>query len=781
VNSFLSGVENRWHRLQGHASFRAAALYIGASWVLLQGIALFGASLHALRVIAVVLVLGLVAVITLARSAEQHAAQAEIAATVTRRPAWSDRLLTLVRGHRWAVVALALVILGTVGWWLRPRLFAHTVVPGADVIAVLPFTTTGASATDLGEGMVDLLSTSLDHVGGIRTLDPRLVVRRWRDRARERAVDLNEALALGRELNAGSVLVGSAVAAGRAVKLTATLHAVDGTRLARAAVTGSADSIFTLVDALAVDLLRDIWRSREPLPSVHLSEVTTSSLAGIRAYLPGVKYYRTSQWDSAQKYLDIAVREDSAFALALALLGDTYGWTQGLGSTDERRFTGAAARHANRLPERQRLLIVGRSLHSHGDIAAIDSLRLYTQRYPEDVIGWYYYADALYHSLALRAPSWPEAVAPFSRVVQMDSSLTPALDHPLDVAVLLTHDRPLYDRVFPVFSRFGAPLEVARYRQFGIIAFARLDSSLSAFGSAMRSASPTRNTDVTYPVWSLTNRAIHAVDTDGSALAAGADSLWNTTRLNHLPATENKAVRLGNAAYLWLAAGQPSRAKEAIDSLLVQNAPWAELVLSHAAATGIATPQLVAAATQRMHDPPPSADAVFSRAAILMSRGDYNGARKLASTTFPHDTLARYPYLPGLMEAINAWAVIAKGDTASGIPLLRQALNHAGYAPRGLRLLQPVLFALAVALTRRADTREEGLRRLAYFETVVASYAAPAELARADAMEAAGDRAGAATAYANVLRLWKYADPSLQPRVAAARQKLERLTREAQR
>jgi hypothetical protein len=51
-------------------------------------------------------------------------------------------------------------------------------------------------------------------------------------------------------------------------------------------------------------------------------------------------------------------------------------------------------------------------------------------------------------------------------------------------------------------------------------------------------------------------------------------------------------------------------------------------------------------------------------------------------------------------------------------------------------------------------------------------------MALAGSLEADGDRAGAAEAYAHVVRLWKNADPHLQPVVRQARDALARLTGE---
>ena len=54
--------------------------------------------------------------------------------------------------------------------------------------------------------MVDLLSANLNGVGGIRTVDSRRVISTWTKRGGESGFGLDGALAVAREVDAGSVL-----------------------------------------------------------------------------------------------------------------------------------------------------------------------------------------------------------------------------------------------------------------------------------------------------------------------------------------------------------------------------------------------------------------------------------------------------------------------------------------------------------------------------------------------------------------------------------------------
>ncbi len=99
--------------------------------------------------------------------------------------------------------AFATALVVTTAWWLRPTTLQSVVAPDAEVIAVAPFSTSGPAVQFLSEGMVDLLSTNLDAVGGIRTIDPRTVLHQWRERSRGGPLDLEASLAVGRSLDAG--------------------------------------------------------------------------------------------------------------------------------------------------------------------------------------------------------------------------------------------------------------------------------------------------------------------------------------------------------------------------------------------------------------------------------------------------------------------------------------------------------------------------------------------------------------------------------------------------
>nr|MBA3659792.1 protein kinase [Gemmatimonadales bacterium] len=367
------------------------------------------------------------------------------------------------RRAAWLIFAGLTLVVGLAAFLLGRRASGSAVARGAETMAVVPFTSAGQGLELMGEGMVDLLSTNLNAVGGIRTVDPRTVLARWRAHAGKDPAGLDAALAVARDVGAGSVLMGSVVAAGGAVRISAELHSVRGDELARARVDGPADSVLPLVDRLSVAVLRDIWRSREPVPSLQVSSITSSSLDAIRAFLRGEQFYRRGDWDSAIVAYGRATELDSTFALASFRLATAYGWLGGLGAPGYRAASEAGFRHASRLPPRDRQLMNGFQLFSAGNPAAIDSLRRYTADHPEDAQGWYLLGEALFHSWPVTAPTPDSVNAAFNRVLRLDSTLTPALVHPIELA-LANRDHPAFERYVGLLgTRASADLaELAR-------------------------------------------------------------------------------------------------------------------------------------------------------------------------------------------------------------------------------------------------------------------------------------------------------------------------------
>ncbi|MDX1579940.1 MAG: tetratricopeptide repeat protein, partial [Gemmatimonadota bacterium] len=131
------------------------------------------------------------------------------------------------------------------------------------------------------------------------------------------------------------------------------------------------------------------------LSSVDIERATTSSVEALRAFLEGEVDYRRARFRDAIAHFNDAVEIDPAFPLALYRLGLAHSW-EGRPELG-REFAERALAHADRLPDREALLLEGFHRLADRDDAAIQTLEEYTRRYPDDVEGWHLLGDAYYH------------------------------------------------------------------------------------------------------------------------------------------------------------------------------------------------------------------------------------------------------------------------------------------------------------------------------------------------------------------------------------------------
>jgi tetratricopeptide (TPR) repeat protein len=658
--------------------------------------------------------------------------------------------------------AVALLAAALAGGWFARRPSLHRVAPAAETLAVLPFQTSGPGVEFLSEGMMDLLATNLRGVAGIHTVDPRAVLRSWGSANGTGSDDLTRAIAVGRDLNAGSVVLGNAVSTGGKVRVAADLYTVDGERIGRAQVDGPADSVLSVVDRLSVALLRDIWRSKEPIPHLRLASLTSDSIEALRSYLQGERYYRQLKWDSALTAYTAATESDSSFALAHLRRAEVLGWTGGYGSKEAHEAFAAAIRFADRLPPRDRRLLVGSRLFDEGKPAAIDSVRAFVKTYPDDVEGWYLLGESMFHIQPYR-PSPPESVtAVFDSVLRWDSTLFPALIHPLDLA-LTYRNRAQFNRYFPSFQHSAPPANV----------------------SALRTAAATiwgpRPTDQAL-LAALKEQASWVVDAALSSYQnpnATSDSVLQLfSRMQDVsPRTPTLLARALSARANGLAGvGRWSEALVLLDSLKAIDPGKANGGKAWAVALGLAPASYNPVLDSVVKAVPPGPETVYAGAMLHLIRGQpAEGRRMLGRELDSRDSASIPETIRGLMLAADGWAELLEGDSLAGIRRMRSGLdlsaapNEESAFPR---------FQYALALAGRQETRTDGIRWLRYGFEMLPLYKPLTLLALGHTYEAVGQRDSAVVYYTRFLRLWDKADPELQGRVQEARAALQELSGE---
>ncbi|MGD8867480.1 MAG: hypothetical protein PVI01_07610, partial [Gemmatimonadales bacterium] len=340
-----------WSRVKQAQIVQVLVVYAGASWLVLEIASVFidefGLPGWFFQATILLLLIGLV---TLGTTAWVQMRAAESKTPESVRPPWEVDLVdikeTVARGRlprlTWGRTALVGVmafclLFGFAGLFVLfnpPTGSSGTPAPSESVapgVAVLPFRAVGPEMDFWREGIIDLLVPDLDGVAGLRAVDPRNVMSRWRRAFGEaaEAPDRDAALAVADEAGASFAVIGSAVAlGGGAVRLAAEVFDT-GSResLGRAQVEGVADSILSLVDDLSVEILRTrVLPEGTDIPQLDLRSVTSRSLPAIRAYLEGEQQYRLGKWRAAHDSYSRALEADSMFALALYRLNIVEGW-----------------------------------------------------------------------------------------------------------------------------------------------------------------------------------------------------------------------------------------------------------------------------------------------------------------------------------------------------------------------------------------------------------------------------------------------------------------------
>ena len=745
----------------------AAAVYAGGSWVVLEVVGTLRENLGLPRwlfVAALALVLiGFVVVLATAW-VQSRPGMAERAASEEVPEAWeldpSDLVASLKAGRlphlTWARAltggaAACLVLFGLAGLYVvlqdrgrafLPREADAAMIPG---LAVMPFTTSGDNVEVLREGMVDLLSTNLDGVGGLRTIDSRTVLARWREGGLDEGSDLDRILRAAQATGARLALVGSVVELGSAVRLDADLYDVeDGAVVGDGRAEGPADSILALVDRLSVDLVGEILAQQDSnrLGPGSISALTTSSLPALYAYLEGEALYRAGDFYGAVTAYEHAINEDSAFAMPYYRLSHAIGWTGGPGESEA---YGARARElASRLPPRDRdLLTASDDAMRNGSLDAIDLLEEMSRTYPDDPEVWYELGEVYNHLGAAAQITVDAMIEAFEVAIGLDSAFAPAYIHAIE-GVASQGDLDRMGRLLEGFRAHVPP---------GAFHLARLDFMYRAMSGeqgweiGLREMSPDQLVEL------LINLDDADIGTEPLRRAVLAEIVSRVGRGEPMgPASADVWYRI--AAQSLHRVGQREAALEMVGRLSVPG-PAARVLVTMAL-------DGVDVSLNDLDFEPDEGDAFGTvvAAALEVSRNRWDAhARHVARLR----ELATTDQLRAMADALEAWGWWARGDAERAAPVLQSAL--ATGPPFGMS--DPVHDILTVVTELVLIELGRPAAALPY---VLSHRAQPhAKLRAARLYEELGRVQQARDAYRAVLEVWDEADEAYPPKVEAER------------
>lgn len=669
-------------------------------------------------------------------------------AAIARRPLVVGAALALI-----IAAAAAGVLMQDRGGLVPTDALAENAAPG---VAVVPFSVNDPELERWEEGMVDLLSTNLDGAGGLRAIDSRTVLARWRELVPEDGVaDLPTALEVARRSGGKYGLVGSAVSSGASIRLAAELYDLEsGEALGNPQVEGSPDSIFGLVDRLSIQVLALILeREGGDAQRFDLASVTTSSLPALKSFLEAEGLARRGDFPTAIPAYQSAIEADSTFALAHYRLGDAYGWNAGLEGGGVLEEYAAAKRFSDRLPVRDADLLDVSLAYAGGRDEATPLARDAARRYPDDPAAWYLLGEVYYHLPYQSLASVDEKREPFARAVRLDPTYLPAEIHLLDIA-FATADQAAVDSLMLRFDPATAGSDYGdTYRTGYALAFG--DSLSRARALADLASSPYASYRHVLPL--LRHPRFARVQAEVLRQARARPEYEATAHISDF--------FYGPSL---IATGELGRLVDAVETGTM-NPPALALTLSIAAVARLPVSEAVYDQALSSSPGDPSQGPFVGLMAVrALESGDREGARRMIEgiraagrsvLEAGDSTTARE--IMGVARALDARNAMLQGRQAEALAELEAVYGEGGFPPAAIWA--------AEILAARGDTD----RAILYLEQVGPSPLVGLMLG--ELYEKAGRREKALEAYGWVMLAWEGADPELQPRVVEASRAIARL------
>ena len=604
---------------------------------------------------------------------------------------------------------------------------------------------TEALRVDLGQSrVVDLIDASavdeaLSRMG--RALPARIdatVAREVAERVGGAAVITGEI----RRLGAGYLLLASL------------LSPTSGEVLASARETAADEGdIISALDRLSSHL-RD--RIGEPLKAIRatpsLAQVTTPSLAALRKYSQA-ETLRGVDVAGRLSLLEEAVALDTAFAMAYRGIGVALG-NLGLSRSRSIEARRKAFQYRDRLTERERLITMGS--YYTGVTGELDKARAayegLVEAYPDDVGGW--------HNLGLvfgEQRQFERAETCYLRALELGADAS-TLNNLVNVQVALG----TFDAAQTTLDRLAAanPESSDYFDQAARLAYARGDyaGALSFLQDLARVGGPVargRALSHVSAVLAVGGRLAEAARYRSQAadlfaqVGAGRDFLIAT-------ATGSTIGRmLGEDADVATQVVEAALGEFPLDSLDPLERPYLDLALFYALSDRTARArELVSAWEERVEADLRRGDEpsrLFVQGVIALS--EHRPADAVARL---RDALAAEPALPPQVV----------------LPLLGRAWEAAGQPDSAVAAYEESIGSTLERFNASA------MSMLAGAHHADAAWRADTYERLGDLYEHRGDRAEVADWYTRFLDLWKGADPELQPRIAAVKERLARLAGE---
>ena len=748
----------------GRSLWQVLALYVGASWVVLQVVDVvkdnMGLPDWVFPFALLLLLIGLPIIVATALVQSRPAPAATGAAAGSElddelstipEPAVHHKLLTWKNSLLGGGLALVLLAIVTSGFmYMRNSgigpvgsLVAKGLIDERSEIMVADFE---AEDDMLGRMASEALRVDLSQSNIVRLVNPRTVEGALKRMQLPEGTRVDEATAreISEREGIAAVVGGEILSGGGSYVITAHLVSPGGDLLGNARVTAADSSkIIEAIDKLSRNLREQIGESYTSMrESPALAQVSTSSLEALRKYTEAGIQRREGNLDAAIDFLEEAIAIDSTFAMAYRGIGI---FLQNKFDDWSRQYWAhsKAYEYRDRLTEREKWLV---SASYHLDIEEDES----------------------------------QAIAAYENVLRIDPELMSAVNN---IGVIYYFQRDWEKALKQYRQAHEMRPEGLTASNVGVVY-----ANMGRLEEADEWLALSRELEPNNPSWKFYQ--VHFESLRGNKEEArrlnrvlresespdpywlertyGTDWLFDVEegRIARAEASLAAAVAAGDE-------GEGSNPARALQDLLSR----AELDL--ALGNPESTVRRVDAALDRfpLEEIPPLDRPTAWAASLFAQAGDTNAARTLlAEQREQLGPLAERKRV-GLAEA-EAWIDVAEGRYAEAIPVLRT--SDRGY---GCDICIDLSVGTAFDQAGQPDSA------VVYYE----SYLAPRQNWRTytdgtwrawtlerlgQLYDELGDLEQAAGYYAAFVELWEEADPELQPRVQAAQARLEEIVRE---
>ncbi len=303
-----------------------------------------------------------------------------------------------------------------------------------NTIVVFPFEVNGSTDIDyLGAGMVDLISTQLDEIPQVKSIDPNQVFNQLETESSiSRKLDKANKLAVS--MGADKFILGSITQLGEILQLNATKYdSRNGQILDKQSIKQEkGQSITQTIDALIQQLIaQEIQTSGQEMSS--LAAMTSHNLESLKAYLQGEQRFRAGNYDEAYELFKRATEIDSTFALAWMRTSNAATWNLQISGAYAFRQWGKF-RHT--MPKKWQEFYEVRQLYGSADRRRVEKIQQLINRYGEHYVFVNSIGEALFHFNPVYGESQLAAKPYLEKALALESNNVEAMIHLGNIAII---------------------------------------------------------------------------------------------------------------------------------------------------------------------------------------------------------------------------------------------------------------------------------------------------------------------------------------------------------